>query len=288
MPWHLKNHLFHGICKHIQDSIRYLYSNAEITYSQLMVTTCKAESEMEEAKDKVRARSAVTTEVVDGSKVLDNQIAKLIATLTRAERGHCPTSAPNSPRHRGHRRGWTDRNTPTHPSSHNVWTGLGQTTSACSSSASSRISTIHQGRGNTQGPSGGQGMKDPNSLQCFWCQGWGHMARECATPAKMLNKDWGTKRMWPHPHQQQWTVNSYYSLPDPKPKPTQMKAVKRRGWSEVTPVAFLNPKPIAHLVECSNEVPVIVDGLETTAIGLVVGIGGDRGCSHPILWVCGG
>ena len=27
VPWHLKDCLFHGVCKHIQDSIRYLYSN---------------------------------------------------------------------------------------------------------------------------------------------------------------------------------------------------------------------------------------------------------------------
>ena len=33
-----------------------------------MVMACKAESETEEAKDKVRARLAVTTEVVDAFK----------------------------------------------------------------------------------------------------------------------------------------------------------------------------------------------------------------------------
>ena len=67
-----------------------------------MVMTCKAESEMEEAKGKVRARSAVTTEVVDGSKELCNQITKLMAALTRAEQGNHPVSAPNSPGDRGH------------------------------------------------------------------------------------------------------------------------------------------------------------------------------------------
>ena len=70
--WHLKDHLFHGVHKHIRDSIRYLYSNPETTYSQLMVVAHKAESKMEEAKDKDRARSAVTTEVVDGLKELSN------------------------------------------------------------------------------------------------------------------------------------------------------------------------------------------------------------------------
>ena len=60
-----------------------------------MVTAHKAESEMEEAKDKVRARSAVTTKVVNGSKELGNQIARLMANLMRAEQGNHPTSAPH-------------------------------------------------------------------------------------------------------------------------------------------------------------------------------------------------
>ena len=136
-----------------------------------MVTAHKAESETEEVKDKVRTRSAATTEVVDGSKELGDQIARLMVTLTRAEQGHHPTSAPNSPRHRGHWRGWLDRNTPTHPSSHNGCTGLGQTISAHSSSAASWVGTTSKGRGNTQEPNGGQSSaqntKDTNLLQCF-------------------------------------------------------------------------------------------------------------------------
>ena len=135
---------------------------------------------MEEAKDKVRARLAAAT-VVESSKELGNQIMRLMATLTRAEQGNHPISTPNSPRHRGHGRGHTDRNTPTHPSSHNGPTGLGQTTSAHSSSVASWVSTASQCRGNAQSPDGtqsnAQSTRDPNLLQCFQCQGWGHMAR---------------------------------------------------------------------------------------------------------------
>ena len=64
---HLKDYLFHGVHKHIRDSIRYLYSNPGTTYSQLMIAACKAESENEEAHDKVRARSVMTTEPVEGT-----------------------------------------------------------------------------------------------------------------------------------------------------------------------------------------------------------------------------
>ena len=46
---HLKDHLLHGVCKHIMDSMHYLYSNPRTMYSQLMVTACKVKSKNEEA-----------------------------------------------------------------------------------------------------------------------------------------------------------------------------------------------------------------------------------------------
>ena len=115
----LKDHHFHGVHKHIRDSIRYLYSNPRTTYSQLMIVAHKAESENEEAHDKVRARSAMTTDPVEGTTEFGHQIAKLMAALTRAGQGNSPASTPNSPRQSGHGRGQRDRSTPGCPSSHN-------------------------------------------------------------------------------------------------------------------------------------------------------------------------
>ena len=89
----------------MRDSIRYLYGNSETTYSELVVKVCRAESEMEETKERVKVRSAAATEVAFGSKELGDQIARLMDTLTRVEQGSCPASAPNSPRHRGCGRG---------------------------------------------------------------------------------------------------------------------------------------------------------------------------------------
>ena len=192
-----------------------------------------------------------------------------MATLTRAEQGTCPTTTPNSPRHRGHGRGWMDRNTPAHPSSHTCQTGLGQSTSAHSSSAASRVATASQSRGGTQALTGAlgnaQNTKDSNALQCFRCQGWGHMARECTTLAKPLNQDGGNQGNVVNPHQLQ-SINLQHSLPDPKLKLTLMKAARRKGWQQVAPIPFLNPYPIAHLVGHSNEVPMIIDGQEVTAL----------------------
>ena len=84
-----------------------------------MVTACKVESKNEEASDKVQARSAVTTELVEGASDLENQIPRLMAALARAGQGNNPGSTPNSHRHRGHGRGRTDRTTSSHPNSHN-------------------------------------------------------------------------------------------------------------------------------------------------------------------------
>ena len=176
MQQHLKDHLFHGVYKHIRDSIHYLFSNPETTYSQLMVTAHKVESENEEAQDKVWARSAVTTKPVEGATELGNQIARLMTALARAGQDNSPGSAPNSPRHRCCGRGRMDRNTPSCPNSHNGQTGPGQTTSAHSISAGCKTGTTGQSQGNAQGSKDGQGSisnkKDPSSLQCFRCQGW--------------------------------------------------------------------------------------------------------------------
>ena len=277
MDWevqqHLKDCLFHGVCMQIRDWIWYLYSNPRITYSQLMIAAHKGESENKEAQDKVRARSVVTTEPIKGPTELGNQMAKLMAALTRAGQGNSPGSAPNIPRHSGHGRGQMDRNTPGHPNSHIGQKGLRQTTSACSVSASHGTGTTRQSQGNAKGSKDSQGntsnRKDKSFLQCFRCQGWDHMAQECATPAKTLNQSGGPKGMQPSPHQQQLqmpTVGPQHSLPDPKPKLTILKVAQKKWQQEIAPVPFLNPDTKAHLVGHSNEPPVIVDLQEMTAL----------------------
>ena len=185
VSWHLKKQLFHRVQKYVRDLIRYLYGNSKITYSELVIAACRVESKMEETKERVKVRSVPSTEVATGSRELGDQIARLMAALTRVKQGSHPASAPNSPRHRGCGRG--------HPSSHNGQTGLGQKwVSICSSLAASRESTDSQRRGIIQAQNGAQGgaqsTMDSNLLQCFRCQGLGHMARECTTPAKMLTR----------------------------------------------------------------------------------------------------
>ena len=124
---HLKDCLFHGVCKHIWDSIRYLYSTPGTSYLQLIVATWKAESENEGIWDKVRSRAAVATNCGKGATELGQQIANLMVALTKAGQGSNSASAPSSPWKRGCGRGHADRGTPGHPSSHNGQTSLGQT-----------------------------------------------------------------------------------------------------------------------------------------------------------------
>ena len=155
MPWHLKEQLFHGVKKLVRDSIQYLYSNPQTTYSKLVVAARRAESKTEETK--VKVRSAATTEVPSSSKELGDQIARLMAALTRAEQGGHPASAPSSPRHRGCGRGQTDRNTSVCPNSHNGQTGLGQTASTHSSSVTNRAGVESPHKGNQHAQNGVQG-----------------------------------------------------------------------------------------------------------------------------------
>ena len=173
MQQHLKDHIFHRVCKHIRDSIRYLYSNPRTTYSQLMITTHKVESKAKEAHDKVRARSAVTTEPVKGTMGLGNQIAKLTVTLTTAGQGNTPPVPQTAPdREAVGEDGWTAWS----PKLPQWATGLGQTATACSIYDSHGTGTTSQVQGqNAQGSKDSQGntsnRKDPISLQCFRCQG---------------------------------------------------------------------------------------------------------------------
>ena len=123
---HLKDHLFHGVCKHIHDSIWYLYSTPSTSYLQLMVTAQKAQSKNEEIQDKMRARAMVTTDQGEGTTELEQQTAKLMATLTQAGQGNGPSSVPGSPKERGHTWGCNSGDTPSHPNSHNGRDGPGQ------------------------------------------------------------------------------------------------------------------------------------------------------------------
>ena len=92
---------------------------------------------------------------------------------------------------------------------------------------------------------GAQSNRDSNSLQCFRCQGWGPHGQGVHYSGQSVKQGWGDPRECSQTPLQQPTVSSKHSLCDPKPKPTQVKAVNRKGWKGITPILFLNPDPIA-------------------------------------------
>ena len=159
-----------------------------------MVATHKAESENEEIQGKVRARAAVATKFKEGTTELGQQIAKLMAALTKVGQGSSLAGTPSSPRERGHGRGHAHRGILSCPSSYNGQTGLGQTTPHCSTPTGHRTgATISRNQGqSSQGtnarcevqPTGG--TPTPSSVL-----DGGHMARECPTPATALNQSGG-------------------------------------------------------------------------------------------------
>ena len=63
-----------------------------------MVATHKEESDNKKIWDKVWARAMVVTALGEGMVELEQQIAKLMAALTKAKQGNSPSSAPNSPK----------------------------------------------------------------------------------------------------------------------------------------------------------------------------------------------
>ena len=86
-------------------------------------------------------------------------------------------------------------------------------------------------------------------------------------PSKIVKPDKGDPmECGPTPWQQQPTVVLQHFLPYPEPKLTLLQAVQKRGQPEVAPIPFINPDSIAHLVGCSNEGPVIIDGQEIVAL----------------------
>ena len=272
---HLKDCLSHGIHKHICDSFMYLYSTPENSYFKLMVVTYKAESESEEIKDKVRARAAVTTDSGEGTAELGQQIAKLMATLTKVGQDNNPCSAPSSPLERGCGRGHNGRSTPSNPNSHNGRSVPGQSTPAhslptgCGMGGTRNGSNGRDNQGTSTRREATANRQDPNSFQCFRCQGWGHMARECPTPAFALNQPGGSEGMQLTPTGESTPANSrtHTFPPQPWTKASQHEDSPTNRPTRSHPShSILKSRSHCPPAGMINEAPVIIDGQNVTIL----------------------
>ena len=77
----LRDRLFYGVLKTLRHSIRYLYDNPAVAYTQLLVAARKAEAEVSDGKSgtmtiKVKA-AAVNDELVS----LKQQVSDLVAVV---------------------------------------------------------------------------------------------------------------------------------------------------------------------------------------------------------------
>ena len=223
---HLKDCLFHGVQKHIQDSVQYLYSTPRTSYLEVMVTAHKAESNNEEFLDKVRARAMVGTDSGEGVAEVGQQIARSMAALTKDVQGGNPSSTPSTPWERSFGRGCNGSSTPNHPNSHDSRSGPGQTTPV--HSLPTGCWTGSQGTGNN-GQSN-QGLAQGGRAQ---------LIGGTQIPSNGLGaRGWAPASSRPT-----------HSHPNYGQRPTCMKAARQTGPRETAPaIPFLNPDAVAHLV----------------------------------------
>ena len=79
---HLRDCLFHGVRKHIHNSVQYLCNTPGISHTQLMIAAPEVENKNEETQDRIRARTTLTTKPVEEMAELKHQIAQLMPSLT--------------------------------------------------------------------------------------------------------------------------------------------------------------------------------------------------------------
>ena len=96
--------------------------------------------------------------------------------------------------------------------------------------------------------------------------GLGSHGKGVCHSSQNVKPGWGDPRECGQTSLQQQSVSLQHSLSGPKPRLNQVKAVNRKGQRGITPIPFLNPDPVAHLVGHANEVPVVIDGHEVTAL----------------------
>ena len=77
----LKDRLFYGVCKTLRDSIRYLYDNPAVTYTQILVAARKAEAKVSDGKSGTTTIKAKAATGNDELVSLKQQVSYLVAVV---------------------------------------------------------------------------------------------------------------------------------------------------------------------------------------------------------------
>ena len=156
----LKERLFYGMTQHLRDSMWYLYKQADTTYDELLLTAKEAECEWLEHRTTKMKQTTVGEDVDQKEREeIKVQLDKLAETVKAVSfQRQPPPKRKTSPRK-------TPTGTPT---------------------ASPQNSPRNPGKGPGTS-SAGPFRSGRKPLQCFKCEWWGHVIRECATQE---NLDW--------------------------------------------------------------------------------------------------
>ena len=161
----LKERLFYGMPRQLQNSMRYLYKHPETTYDELLLTAKEAECEWLEHK-LICSKQTITPDDVE--KKEREEIKVRLDKLAETVKAVSFQKKPQADKKKQ----------------------LPSKTSASSLQESPQYSPRNPGRGPaiTAADPFRSGRKP---VQCWKCGGWGHVSRECATPENLNWRELG-------------------------------------------------------------------------------------------------
>ena len=83
----LRDRLFYGVLETLRASIRYLYDNPAVTYTQLLVAARKAEAEVSDGKSGTMTIKAKPATANDNLVILKQQVSGLVAVVNANQLG---------------------------------------------------------------------------------------------------------------------------------------------------------------------------------------------------------
>ena len=173
----LKDRFFYGIKSELQNSIRHLYDNESVTFSQLLVKARR--NEEEETTSRVVSKNMM---VQDGT-ILEQRVDHVLAKSNSN-----PASAPQPQDNRDNSQNYGRPPFQFNPRSKRDYR---------QSSGPPQLDIRQNLRGSKPSAAGPFGETDVSRpVQCFKCRGWGHPKRLC--PSR-LNYTWGGGMVWDNP-----------------------------------------------------------------------------------------